>query len=540
MTVATPRALGGRYELAERIATGGMGEVWRARDTTLGRWVAVKTLRPEYVDEPDFLARFRAEARHSAGLDHPGIARVYDYGEASDPAGGVLPFLVMELVVGEPLSQVLARRGRLDVLTALSVVGQVALALQAAHDAGVVHRDVKPGNLLLRTDGVVKVTDFGIARMVGAAPLTRAGSVLGTAYYLSPEQTRAEPATPASDLYSLGVVAYEALAGRRPFPGDDPAAVALAHRDTPPPPLPDDVPELVADLVLGALAKDPARRGGPAARFGRTALALRDALAPSPPVVAGVPALGPHGTRSFAADTLTMGTALAGAAGAGSARGGAAAGPSTPPAARHGRRRSRAPLIGLVALATLLAVVASLPGATPRVRLPRLIGLTTQRAQTVLASEHLRSQVRTRITSSGVGKVLATQPGAGTQLARGDLVILIVGAARPSVLVDAAAYVGHPVDTVLAALDQLGLRTRLEVPTTGRPTGSVASVTPNGRLAAGSTVTVIESATSPATRTANAPGAPGAHPPGGAAGAGGPGGNGPGGNGPGAQGANDG
>lgn len=538
MTVATPRVLGGRYELAERIATGGMGEVWRARDTTLGRWVAVKTLRPEYVDEPDFLARFRAEARHSAGLDHPGIARVYDYGEAPDPTGGVLPFLVMELVVGEPLSEVLARRGRLDVLTVLGVVGQVALALQAAHDAGVVHRDVKPGNLLLRTDGVVKVTDFGIARMVGAAPLTRAGSVLGTAYYLSPEQTRAEPATPASDLYSLGVVAYEALAGRRPFPGDDPAAVALAHRDTPPPPLPAEVPELVADLVLGALAKDPARRGGPAARFGRTALALRDALAPIPPVTADTPAQGPNGTRILPADTLATGTTVAGAAVVGPARGGGEAVPPTPPAARRGRHRSRAPLIGLVALATLLAVVALLPGATPRVRVPRLTGLTAQRAEAVLTSEHLRSRIRTRITSSGVGTVLATQPGAGAQLDRGALVTLTVGAARPSVLVDAAAYVGHPVDTVLTMLGRLGLRTRLEVPTTGQPTGSVAWVSPNGRVAIGSTVTVVEAMDPAATAAARSPGPPGAHPPGNA-GTGGPGGNGPGGNGPGAQGAND-
>src|SRR3954454_19990565 len=208
MSLAPELTIADRYTLVQRIAVGGMGEVWRARDVLLDRYVAVKVLKAEYATDPSFLARFRNEARHTAALSHPGIANVFDYGEIGDMA-----YLVMELVAGDPLSTLLAREGRLDPARSLDIVGQTGLALQAAHDAGVVHRDVKPGNLLVRPDGVVKVTDFGIARATDAAPLTQTGLLIGTAAYLSPEQAGGKPATPASDIYSLGVVAYECLTG---------------------------------------------------------------------------------------------------------------------------------------------------------------------------------------------------------------------------------------------------------------------------------------------------------------------------------------
>ena len=258
-----------RYLLTERIATGGMGEVWQAQDDVLSRTVAVKMLKAEYADDSEFLGRFRNEAKHTAALSHPGIANVFDYGEADGTA-----YLVMEFVRGEPLSAVLAREGRLPVDRTLDIVGQTALALQAAHDEGIVHRDVKPGNILIRPDGVVKVTDFGIARAIDAAPVTRTGLVVGTAADLSPEQAGGKPVTAASDIYSLGVVAYECLAGRRPFDDASPVAVAMAHLNTAPPPLPKDVPPLVVDFVNQALEKDPARRQPTAGDFGRTALAL--------------------------------------------------------------------------------------------------------------------------------------------------------------------------------------------------------------------------------------------------------------------------
>jgi eukaryotic-like serine/threonine-protein kinase len=269
-----------RYRLLNLIAVGGMGEVWQASDERLGRRVAVKLLKPEYGREPSFLARFRGEARHAAALSHPGIAAVYDYGEVQDD-GQVQAYLVMELVEGEPLSQLLARGGALGVGEAMEIVGQAGLALQAAHDAGVIHRDIKPANLLIvRPDPAdpsavtVKITDFGIARAVDAAPLTRTGMVMGTAHYLSPEQARAETITPSSDIYSLGVVAYECLTGRRPFTGDTAFAIAAAHATRMPPPLPLDLPEPVRALVAQAMAKSPRDRPASAGAFGRAALRL--------------------------------------------------------------------------------------------------------------------------------------------------------------------------------------------------------------------------------------------------------------------------
>src|SRR3954452_18823077 len=273
MTLAPDFTLGDRYRLEQRIAIGGMGEVWQATDALLGRRVAVKVLKPEYAADPHFVERFRNEARHTAALSHPGIANVFDYGEIDD-----MPYLVMELVNGEPLSTVLARDGRLTPASTLDIVGQAGLALQAAHDIGVIHRDVKPGNILLRPDGVVKVTDFGIARAVDAAPVTQTGMVVGTAAYLSPEQAAGKPVTPASDIYALGVVTYECLAGRRPFDDASPVAVAMAHINTKPPALPKDTPPLVADFVTRALDKDPTRRQPSAGDFGRTALALAATL----------------------------------------------------------------------------------------------------------------------------------------------------------------------------------------------------------------------------------------------------------------------
>ena len=258
-----------RYLLTDRIATGGMGEVWQAQDDVLSRTVAVKVLKAEFADDEAFLARFRNEAKHTASLSHPGIANVFDYGESDGTA-----YLVMEYVRGEPLSALLARDGRLSAEQTLDIVGQTALALQAAHDVGLVHRDVKPGNILIRPDGVVKVTDFGIARAIDSAPVTQTGFVVGTAAYLSPEQAAGKPVTAASDIYALGVVAYECLSGRRPFDDASPVAVALAHISAAPPALPKDVPTLVVDFVNQALDKDPSRRQHSAGDFGRTALAL--------------------------------------------------------------------------------------------------------------------------------------------------------------------------------------------------------------------------------------------------------------------------
>ena len=261
---------GGRYELLSRIAIGGMGEVWEATDHVIGRTVAIKILKDEYMGDPGFLERFRAEARHAALVNHEGIASVYDYGEENGSA-----FLVMELVPGEALSTVLEREGSLTVDKTLDYTAQTAAALQAAHAAGLVHRDIKPGNLLITPDGRVKITDFGIARIADQVPLTATGQVMGTVQYLSPEQASGHPASPATDTYSLGIVAYECLAGKRPFTGESQVAIAMAQINDTPPPLPDSVPEPVQKLVMAMIAKKPEERPASSAAVARAATALR-------------------------------------------------------------------------------------------------------------------------------------------------------------------------------------------------------------------------------------------------------------------------
>ncbi|HET7397042.1 MAG TPA: serine/threonine-protein kinase [Intrasporangium sp.] len=254
-TITTGAVLGGRYAIRSRIASGGMGDVWEATDEVLGRPVAVKVLRPGPGQDGGFLARFRAEARHAAALSHPNIATVYDYGEDDGTA-----YLVMELVRGAPLSDLIREGAPFPADQVRALVGQAALALAAAHDAGVVHRDVKPANILVTPDGTAKLTDFGIARAGDGSGVTVTGEVLGTPDYLSPEQALGQPATGASDLYALGVVAQEMLTGAKPFDMGTPVATALAQVNDAPPPLPTSVPGDLRDVVAACLSKDPADR----------------------------------------------------------------------------------------------------------------------------------------------------------------------------------------------------------------------------------------------------------------------------------------
>ena len=246
------RTLGGRYRLDQPIGAGGMGEVWSATDLVLGRPVAVKLMLATLLAEPDFDRRFLFEARAMAAVRHPGVVAIHDY--RSGPEGA---YLVMELVDGESLAATLRRLGQLSPVDTMNLVAQAADALQSAHDQGVVHRDVKPANLLIRADGTLVLTDFGIARALGAASLTANGEVLGTPSYLAPEQVLGKPATPLSDVYALGVVAYECLAGRRPFEADNPFAVAVQRVQGAPPELGPDIPLPVARVVAAALARDP-------------------------------------------------------------------------------------------------------------------------------------------------------------------------------------------------------------------------------------------------------------------------------------------
>ncbi|WP_328422153.1 protein kinase [Micromonospora sp. NBC_00389] len=265
--------LGNRYRLDERIASGGMGDVWRGTDQVLGRTVAVKSLLPALLDDPDFAERFRGEARTMATINHPGVVDVYDFGNDQQIA-----FLVMEYVEGDALSSTLSRVGRLTPARTMALVAQAADALHAAHEKGIVHRDVKPGNLLVRPNGTLVLTDFGIARSDLVGQLTAAGSVLGTASYISPEQATGGVATPASDVYALGVVAYQCLAGRRPFEGDNALDIAMRHVRETPRPLPADIPPQVRSVVERALAKDPAARWPSAAALAGVARQLKASL----------------------------------------------------------------------------------------------------------------------------------------------------------------------------------------------------------------------------------------------------------------------
>jgi serine/threonine-protein kinase len=267
--------LNDRYELRERIGGGSMGEVWRGRDLTLGRTVAVKIVLPSLLEAPTFLERFAAEARVMAMIDHPGVVGVFDFGYTPGASGPGTAFLVMEFIEGESLDRVLTRLGPLEPGFVLEALVSLLDALAAVHRQGVVHRDVKPGNVMLRSEGVV-LADFGIARSPESLGLTAADKLMGTVPYLAPELFRSEGATPAADVYAVGVLAYELLDGRPPFHSDSTAAVMFKHVNEPPPPLPDYVPDDFVALLERALAKRPEDRWPDAAAM---AVAVRAVLA---------------------------------------------------------------------------------------------------------------------------------------------------------------------------------------------------------------------------------------------------------------------
>jgi serine/threonine-protein kinase len=453
------RVLGGRYELTALIATGGMGQVWEARDTVLNRDVAVKVLRSEYTGDPTFLARFRAEAQHSAGLVHPNIATLFDYGEVAptDPRGEHLAYLVMELVRGESLSGLLRRERRLSPERTLDILRQSAAGLAAAHAAGVVHRDVKPGNVLLGSDGAVKITDFGVAVSAASVSLTQTGQVIGTAHYLSPEQAQGARATPASDVYALGVVGYECLSGHRAFDAESSVQVALMQIRHTPEPLPDDVPPGVRRLIESAMVKDPSERFPDAAAF-------RDAI---DDVIAGRPL---RQTVPYAR------TAVLPAVTAAAAAGGTAELPVTrtmpaviaepdarprpepdpPEEQREGRRRRRI-LVPLVALLAVAAVV--------------LGGL-----QLVGSGSDADGGTATGPTTPATSSAPSTPPSTPTV----QLVDVV-----------SADYAGRPVSEVQAELTARGLIVSISPQETGDVAdGLVISVDPAGPLTPNSPVTI--------------------------------------------------
>ncbi|MGH8876861.1 MAG: serine/threonine-protein kinase, partial [Stackebrandtia sp.] len=257
--------LGERYRLESEAGSGGMGTVWRALDTRIERTVAIKILHSHLASDDQLRMRFAREARAVGALQHPGIVQLYDFTETSID-GEPMAYLVMEYVEGHSLADLLSPRDNLPVAQTMELVAAAAMGLQAAHDQGIIHRDVKPGNILVGADAV-KIVDFGISQSHGDIKLTSTGHFMGSLHYVSPEQLQGETLTPISDVYSLGVVAYEALTGTRPFAGDTPASILTGHLHHAPTPLPTDIPAPVAAVVMRALDKDPSKRYPSAAAF---------------------------------------------------------------------------------------------------------------------------------------------------------------------------------------------------------------------------------------------------------------------------------
>jgi serine/threonine-protein kinase len=383
------KVLGGRYKLVRQIASGGMATVWEAEDIAGGGRVAVKILAEALASDEQFVERFRREASAAAGLSHPNVARFLDFGE-----GEGAPFLVMELIKGETLADKLRREGALDPALAIRIAGAAAAALQAAHDEGIVHRDVKPGNIMVTPEGDIKVLDFGIASAAWAASLTGTGFTIGTATYLSPEQASGEKTTPASDVYALGVVTYEMLTGQPPFTGDSPVAIASAHihaQVRPVRELAPNVPAGIAQICERALEKDPADRPASAAGFAslldgqQTELFARPAGTPPTEVLA---------------------------------------------VARPGHRNWLVPLAVLVVLAVLAALLSSAFGngkLRPIVQVPHLAGLPRAQAEEQLRQAGLRLE-GIEYTQDPAGVVVRSNPPEGDSVEPGTPVTLYVGA----------------------------------------------------------------------------------------------------------------
>jgi len=434
--VAPSRLLDGRYELHEVIGEGTFGRVYRGFDRRLARPVAVKLIKPWWTEDPEWAERFEREAQLMARLAHPGIVQIHDVGQAEEGA-----YYVAELVEGESLAHRL-RRGALSAGEAADVAEQFCRALAHAHARRVVHRDVKPENVLLQLDGRVKVGDFGVARLAEATSEARVGTVLGTPHYMAPEQARGQSPTPASDVYGAGVVLYEMLAGRPPFTAPSALELALRHATDPPPALPGHVPETLAQIVGRALAKEPHARYS-------TAKEMADALAGAPPPpdastsAGATPASTPRGPEV---------TPVA-------PRGPAA----TRVAPRRGPRRNVNPgearryrtlwALVLVVLASLILGAVLSSGGNERV--PRLLGLHAEAARAKLRHRDLRLRIGHRYAAAPAGTVISQRPAAGARAADGSTVDVVVSAGPPPVALP--QLLGHRSVDAVAILSRLGL-----------------------------------------------------------------------------------
>ena len=483
--MTTPQRVGGRYELGEMLGRGGMAEVRKGTDARLGRTVAVKRLRTDLASDPTFQARFRREAQSAASLNHPSIVSVYDTGEemSSDGTDVAQPYIVMEYVAGRTLRDIIREGRKILPERALEITSGVLSALDYSHRAGIIHRDIKPGNVMLTPAGDVKVMDFGIARAMSDAhsTMTQTAAVVGTAQYLSPEQARGESVDSRSDVYSTGCLLYELLTGRPPFVGDSPVAVAYQHvreQAAPPSTLDDELPPEVDAIVMKALAKPLTERYQSAAAM----KADIDRYLAGKPVQAPIPVpVGDDDTTFLPADSpTTVAQPLA-----------------DEDDEPEKRDRTLLILLVLLVLAILVAGVFLLPklldNGPPQETVPALAGMTQTEAERALTDAGLRLGQVSQDTSPDVpkGQVMAQDPDAGEQVDENTRIDITVSQGKPKQ--EVPDLIGSNKDSAADQLKSLGLKVRLEQKESDEPKDDVVEMdpSPGSKVADGSTVTLF-------------------------------------------------
>ena len=499
------QVFGGRYELHRRLARGGMADVYLARDSLLDRPVALKVLFPEFAADPSFVQRFRREAQAAANLSHPNIVSVYDWGEE----GGTY-FIVMEYVEGRSLAEIIRTEGSLLPDRAADITADIAAALSFAHRNGVIHRDVKPGNVLISPSGQVKVTDFGIARAVTTQEnLTQTGTVMGTATYFSPEQAQGSPVDPRSDVYSLGVVLYEMLCGRPPFSGDSPVAVAYKHVQEPPRPpreLTTHVPEPLEAVTMKALAKNPANRYASAEDFRADLRRFREGR----PVFAE--SLLPVGLDATVAQPAARTTAQS------------AYGSETrvvrreEPVYEEPRRRTGPFIAVLVVLLLLLGGLIALlvtqldlgGDTTPQVAVPTVVGLSEDDARQQLENARFTVKVDRRANDTAPeGEVFDQDPDAGVRIDEGSSVTIAVSSGAAPI--EVPDVVGLNESDATSSLSNSGLVANVvREPNEDVPEGEVFNQDPaaGDEIPRGDTVTIAVSSGPPEVEVPDVTGRP--------------------------------
>ncbi|MGW3786333.1 Stk1 family PASTA domain-containing Ser/Thr kinase [Micromonospora chokoriensis] len=489
---AQARLLGGRYQVGELLGYGGMAEVHRGRDLRLGRDVAIKMLRTDLARDATFQMRFRREAQNAASLNHPAIVAVYDTGEETAPTGETLPFIVMEFVNGRTLKEVLGAEGRLQPRRALEICADMCAALEFSHRHGIIHRDIKPGNVMLTQTGQVKVMDFGIARALasGATTMTQTSAVIGTAQYLSPEQARGEAVDARSDVYAAGCVLFELVCGHPPFVGDSPVSVAYQHvRETPPTPsdINPDVTPAIDAIVLKALSKNPLNRYQSAGEM--RADLLRAA--------AGRPVLATPVLRE--AETVAMAPA-----GAGGGYPAPTRGPQTGQMARVGDPRQRKASSWLIAtfsavgVLAVIALVAALLWSQQQDKanksVPNLVGKSQAAAVAEIRGADLQPQVGESVLDNDCtkGTVAKQNPAPATRLKQASTVTIQLCGGKPDVKIP-AGLINSQFDNVKTQLEDQGLKVEEKKVDNPAQEGIVLKLTPpSGTTVAQDSKVVVE------------------------------------------------